>query len=357
MQHSKKYSLRLGVFITAALALFVIAIFFIGQKQKLFKSTIKITTIFNDVKGLKQGNQVRFTGIDVGTVLSTRIQSDTAVIVEMSIEESVTPFIKKNSIATIGTEGLMGSKIVIILPGTFDAPSIEKGDNLFSIEPVEIDDIMSEIKSSSEKITQVSENLISITNKINRGEGIFGKIFTDTSFMRNLDRTMKNTSRITKNLIEVSEKVKMGHGIVGKMFTDSVFSKELDSTSRNLNIISQNIEQITQKINDGQGVFGRLFADTSFTHNLYLTSLNLEESSKNLKEISTRMNYSNSVFNRLISDSALSDTLDILLYRLNQGVIEATEASEAIQNSGIIRMFSKDEKEKKEKSKKNDNQQ
>jgi phospholipid/cholesterol/gamma-HCH transport system substrate-binding protein len=348
MQNKGTDKIKLGVFVALAIGLLILAVYIVGRKQNLFKPTIKIYTVFKNVKGLNIGNNVRYSGIDIGNVLNMNILSDTTVYVELSIEKNVIRFIKKNSIATIGTEGLMGNKIVIILPGTPDKPHVSSGDELNSIEPIEIDDIMKEIKASSEKISKVSDNLIEITAKINRGEGILGELFTDNTLTNNFDKAGQNAVVITQSLKEISDKVNSGYGILGKMLTDTVFTRELETAGKNLNVISKNIRDVSDKINRGEGLFGRLFTDTSITHNLKSASINLEMTTRNLSEIVEKMNYSESVFNKLISDSAFVDSVDITMQRLNKGIIEATEASEAIQRSGLIRMFSKKKKLKSE---------
>lgn len=347
MQKPRKNIIRVGLFITVAFVLFIIAILLIGREQNLFRPNVRITTVFSNVKGLKVGNNVRFSGINVGTVINMNIYSDTVVVVDMSIDRSVTKFIKKNSMATIGNEGLMGNKLINILPGTPESPSIEQGDRLGSVEAIEIDDILLEIKKSSENISVVSSNLIDITDKINRGEGMFGKIFTDTTLTRNLDKTSYNAARISSNILDLSNRLNEGHGILGKMFADTLFSVELDSFTQSLGMISDNIIQITEKINKGEGIFGRLFTDTTLTNNLYTTSLYLKYVSENLMEVSYKLNTEDNVLNKFIADTTFTDSLEVMINRLNQGILEATEASEAIQRSGIIRMFSKKEKEEK----------
>ena len=112
MPENKYNSLRIGFFIFIGFLLFVAAILILGRKRNMFKPTINISTVFRDVRGLKVGNNVRFTGIEVGTIVAITILSDTAVNVEMSMERQVIPYIKKNSVATIGNDGLMGNKIV-----------------------------------------------------------------------------------------------------------------------------------------------------------------------------------------------------------------------------------------------------
>jgi phospholipid/cholesterol/gamma-HCH transport system substrate-binding protein len=102
------------MFIAGGVLLFIVIIYLIGGKQNLFTSSMKITTVFTDVKGLQEGANVRFTGIDVGAVNKLDILTDSTVLVEISLDRKVTQFIKKDSRATIASQGLMGNKLVII---------------------------------------------------------------------------------------------------------------------------------------------------------------------------------------------------------------------------------------------------
>jgi len=344
MKKSRKNTVRLGIYIASGIVLFIVAIYIIGSSKNLFQVNVKVTALFEDVKGLKVGANIRFTGIDVGTVTKTVILSDSAVMVELAIQDKVTPFIKKGTVATIASEGLMGSKIIVLLPGSPDEESIEKGDVLATMEAVEIDDILREIKVSSERISEVSYNLIDITDKMNRGEGIFGKIFTDTAFAYNL-------SQSSKNLEEISDRVNRGEGLIGRLFADTLFSNNLDSAAMSMADISTNLEDITDKINRGEGVFGSLFTDTTLTSNIYAASQSLNSSSKNLEEltagmieITDKINHGQGAINKLLVDSVFADSLDITLHQLNKTIIEVEEASAALQRSGLVRAFSKKDK-------------
>lgn len=356
MKLKKQDSLRLGVFITGGLVLFIIAIYIIGRERNLFGSNFKVSAIFSDVKGLKAGNNVRYSGIDVGTVSDIYIISDSTVRVDLLLETNVKEFIKVDSKATIGTEGLMGNKVVNILPGSPDSSSIKSNSVLQTIPAIEIDDIMSSIKFSSENISIVSENLVDITNKINRGEGIFGKIFTDTTFTKNIDITSDNISRITGDLAQISSKLQQGEGIIGRMLADSAFSNNLNYSSDKILEVSNNLADITKKINQGAGIFGQLFVDTAssarllkLSQDLTKTSRNASEISENLVEITEKINTGEGTINKLLTDSVFADSLQIALRKLNRSLDNVSEAADAIERSWIIRVFSKKKKKNKNK--------
>lgn len=342
----------MGIFVTLGLSIFILAIYLVGTKENLFGSPVTIAAIFEDVQGLREGDNVRLSGIDIGTVNSLSFMKDNRVFIQMNLEADQVMYVKKDSRVTIGSEGLMGSKVVMILPGSIDAGPIAENDTLASVEQVDIDDILIEVNKSSENIAIVSNELISITQKINRGDGIFGKIFTDTTLTQNLDDATRNISYITENLYSLSQKVSSGQGIVGKLFADTSLTQEIGSAGQNIDEITNNLREITEKINKGEGVFGRMFTDTSLTRNLYQSSTNLQETTKSLMLLTEKLNNDSSALSLLIDDPVFADSLQILLDRLNKGVVEATDAADAVQRSGLIRLFSKKKEKEKEQQKK-----
>lgn len=350
MKNRHKKSIVVGLFVTLALIIFLFAIYLVGKKENIFGSNVSVAAIFHDVKGLREGDKVRLSGIDIGTVSGLWFMDDNRVIVQMNLEEDAIQYVRRDARATIANEGLMGSKVVIILPGGLNTEPVHPMDTLHTVEQVDIDEIMSEVKKSSENITVVTGELITITQKINRGDGMFGKIFTDTTFSRNLVQTSRNINEISGNINEISEKVSNGQGIMGKLFADTLLTGQIDSASQSLNQVATNLMEITNRINQGQGVFGRLFTDTSLTSNLYRSSRNMEAITRNLQDFTATLNTDSSALQLFISDDAFADSLQNLLNRLEVGIDEATKAAESIQRSGLIRMFSKDPDKKEKKN-------
>ena len=132
----KSGKIKLGLFVIIGTLFFVASMYFIGDKQNLFGSTFKIKSIFNNVNGLQKGNNVRFLGIDVGTVNKIEIINDTSILVTMIIKEESRAFIKKNSISTIGTDGLMGNKLINITPKNSSSQVVNEGDTLVTLSEI-----------------------------------------------------------------------------------------------------------------------------------------------------------------------------------------------------------------------------
>jgi phospholipid/cholesterol/gamma-HCH transport system substrate-binding protein len=130
--HSQKFKFRLGLFVAVGLALFVLAIFIIGRQKNLFNPVNRLTTTFSNVSGLQVGNNVRFSGINVGTVNDIVIVNDTTVKVDLMINQDVWQFIKTDCKVILGSEGIIGDKLIVITQGSSDAALLKDGQSLVS---------------------------------------------------------------------------------------------------------------------------------------------------------------------------------------------------------------------------------
>jgi len=190
MKKNSKDSIRLGIFVTLGLLLLIVGIYFIGKKQQMFNSTIQVSAVFKDISGLVVGNNVRFSGINIGVIDNIEIIADTAVRVDMSIDSKTTKFIKKDARAIIGSDGLIGNKILIILPGTSGKKPLKDKDYLATTAGVSIDDILQNLEVSSTNAALITEDLSVIMNNIRLGKGTVGKLFMDTAFAEDIDQTL-----------------------------------------------------------------------------------------------------------------------------------------------------------------------
>jgi len=188
----------LGVFVSIGLVLFVVAIYFIGERQQLFRNTFDINAVFKNVQGLQIGNNVRFSGIDVGIVNNIAQVTDTTVKVELQIEKSSQKFIKRDAKASIGSDGLMGNKIILIAPGTSNESEIQDNNYIQTIAPIDLDEVFASLKTTSDNAASITTDLASIAKNIKDGKGTIGMLFTDTVFARNLGGAVVNIKQGAK---------------------------------------------------------------------------------------------------------------------------------------------------------------
>lgn len=205
---SPKFKVRLGLFVIVGIGLFVLAIFVIGKQKNLFDPVFMLSTKFNNVSGLQVGNTVRFSGINVGTVDNIKIVNDTTVQVNMLIQKEVQKFIKIDSEAAIGSEGIIGDRILTISNGKPDSKVVEDGQVLASNEPVETDAIMQSLEITAGNAAIASEDISEILYKINNGDGTLGRLINDEGIANNLDATIGNLKTSSKKLDENMEAAK-----------------------------------------------------------------------------------------------------------------------------------------------------
>jgi phospholipid/cholesterol/gamma-HCH transport system substrate-binding protein len=206
--HTDQFKLRLGIFVAGGLALFVFAIFIIGKQQNLFNPVYSLNSTFYNVSGLQVGNNIRFSGINIGTVGNIVIINDSTVRVDMSVKKEVQQFIKSDSEVAIGSEGLIGDRLLIITQGSSDAPLASEGQHLESKEPVETDAIMESLQVTAGNAEIISQQLAEVMMKINDGNGTLGRLIQDTTIAENLNQTIVNLKKSTRGLGENMEAAK-----------------------------------------------------------------------------------------------------------------------------------------------------
>lgn len=202
------YKIKLGIFVSLGLLILFIIIFFIGTNQNLFSSKFKIHANFSNVSGLQVGGQVRFSGISVGTIENIEIINDSTVKVIASIDEDVKKFIKKDSKASIASEGVIGDRILTISQGSTNSPMVKDGTKIQSAEPVEFDQILSSIQTTAENAEIITGEMAILMTEINNGEGTIGRLMNDEGMAADLDKTMENLRKSTKGLEENMEAAK-----------------------------------------------------------------------------------------------------------------------------------------------------
>jgi phospholipid/cholesterol/gamma-HCH transport system substrate-binding protein len=200
--HTTKFKVRLGLFIIGGLMVFLIAIFIIGKQKNLFVPVFKLTTSFHNVSGLQVGNNIRFSGINVGTVDNIEIVNDTTVRVDLLIQKDVQRFIKADCQAAIGSAGIIGDRVLVITQGSYDASIAKDGQYIESKEPVEPDAIMASLQTSADNTAVISYNLAEIMIKINGGKGTLGRLIQDSTIAENINSTIVNLKSSSKGLDE-----------------------------------------------------------------------------------------------------------------------------------------------------------
>ena len=267
MKKNSANKIKLGIFVSLGLVVLILAIYYIGEKQLLFQSTFRLTGVFTDVGGLQPGNNVRLSGISIGTVESISLISDTTVRVEIVIDESSRKFIKKDAVATIGSEGLIGNKVLVINPGTGGKKSIENNDVIQTAQPIDVDDIMVSLKTTIDNTAIITGDLAKISTNIESGKGTIGRLMMDPTWRENIQSTIINLKDGSEKFVVFMDKSQEIDNIL------LALNSNIDSTSA----VIQDLSKITSNIEAGEGVVGKLLMDQSMGQNLDSTLINLKK--------------------------------------------------------------------------------
>ncbi len=297
MEKTTSQKIRLGFFVIIGLLLFILAIYFVGSKQKMFGKTNHLEAVFNNVNGLQLGNNVRYSGINVGTVLGIEMDNDTIIRVDMIIDKAIFPFIKKDAIATISSDGLVGNMIVNILPGKGIQPSVEPGDKIRSQNKVRTEDILNTLSVTNVNTSKLSFDLLKITKQINEGKGTIGALINDTLMAKDLKETMKylkttgkGTAESIAELKKVIQSLDKKDNVIGVIKDTAVANKiknvvnNLDQSTKEINKVITNLNTTIGNAKDGKGAINYLSNDPKLVTKIDSTITNINQASFRLNE-------------------------------------------------------------------------
>ena len=290
-------NIRLGSFVVAGVAFTVLMLYMIGSSRNLFSSNFEISATFNNVNGLLPGNNVRLSGIDVGTVKRIVVTSDSTVQVFMIINKKMRKFIRKNSIASVGTDGLMGSKLVNINSVIGSSSYVSSGDTLKSLRPIESDEMLRTLNTTNLNLARITTDMRMITNKLNRSESLWS-ILQDSvvaedlkSAIRHLESATEGTDNAAVEINQLLTEARAGKGIVGTLLSDTAVSQEFRSTlsdvrtaGRKIQLAAEGLQQMTDRFKQGKGTIDLLLVDTSFRNEISKSMQNIRSASEKLDE-------------------------------------------------------------------------
>ena len=276
----------------------VVALYFIGNRQNLLGSNIRLYAEFSNVNGLQAGNNVRYSGIDVGTVNRIRMTSDTLILVEMIVRESESQFIRKDAVATIGSDGLVGNMIINILPRPGNQESVVSGDTIATYSRIGADDMLTTLNVTNENAALLTADLLKITTELLEGKGTLGMLINDTVMAAELKRTMielrkasTGANRAIAELNQLVGSIKDNESVAGVLLTDSVSGAQmkriisnLESTSEQIGIIGHNLDSIVSDFRSGEGAYQYLTQDPDAAMRIDSTLINIQQSSEKFNE-------------------------------------------------------------------------
>ena len=272
----------------------IVALYMIGDRQNMFTNNLEIRAHFKNVSGLMEGNSVRYGGLDVGAVKEVYIANDSEIVVEMIIDKKANRYIKDNVTATIGTDGLMGNRIINLLPGEGTARPLDDGTRIAVQNPLETDEMMRDFSSTGKNIKSITENLTAITDKLRENNALW-TLLADTVIPQDLKKSMMSIRDISRNAVNVTSDLRNfsskldQQGNLASVITDTAMGAKVNNIfmslqhlSDSLNLVTKNMNEITAKINGGSGTASMLLNDSAFAKNVNESIENIKLSAAEL---------------------------------------------------------------------------
>jgi len=227
MKRQTYMEVAVGMFILVGLALAMVFVLSIAERQHIFVKRMWLYATFDDVGGLRSGSPVFLSGVEAGTVNSLSFTEKNQVTVALRVQASYMNRIKSDSVATIGTVGLLGDKSIEISVGSADAPAVSVGASLRTVPPISINRLVDGLEPVKNRLEEVLTNLSEITEELaqdreaigrtingaaeaiehlNSGEGTIGKLFKDERFYQDLLKTVNSSKKAAVAIEEMASR-------------------------------------------------------------------------------------------------------------------------------------------------------
>lgn len=297
MKTSNTQKFNLGLFVVITTIILVFALYFIGKKQNLFGNTFRISAVFNNVNGLILGNNVRYSGINIGTVKNIVMINDSTICVDMVIEDKMLQHMKKNAVAAVGSDGLVGSMVINIVPGKEVSEALKPGDTIQSYNKTSTTDMLETLNTTNDNAAKLTSDLLKITSAIKEGRGTIGMLIEDAEMATDVKKTVENlktasvnTSATVIELKKIITAINYEESMAAVLLSDTVSANKmksiidnLEKTSNGINAVITNLNEVVLEVKNGEGTLNYMVNDTVLVNNI-------DETMKNIKEGSIRLN-------------------------------------------------------------------
>ena len=355
---------RVGVFVLVALAVFLGLVYALGARARLFEAHYKIHADFTEVGGLVEGATVRLAGVQIGRVTGVHLPGEPGgkVRADLTIARRYSDRIRKNSIARIETQGLLGDKIVEITVGHATAPPVAPGEVLAARDPADFGRVIAAgaetakdvgalaaaLRETAEKVNQskLIEDAATTVNKLGRvvdqvehGRGwAHALVYEEPLALRRLNELIATTQTLV-------ERVEKGQGAAGVLVSPEstasakrfvaamdrisgmveqperepgllpglLFDPKYRPVLEDLRMVAHNLREVSDCLAGGRGTLGSLVADSGGEGELKPTLQDLRAAVANLKAISQKINEGEGTVGALIADPAIYERLVTIL--------------------------------------------
>jgi phospholipid/cholesterol/gamma-HCH transport system substrate-binding protein len=290
-----RHAVVVGLFIFIGLIFLLGGILMVGNLRDTFKNKMEVVSLFDDVNGLKNGNNVWFSGVKIGTVSNLRFYGKSQVEVSMNIEKKAQQYIRKDAKVKISSDGFIGNKILVIYGGTSRSAEVHEGDTLVVEKTFSTEDMINMLQENNKNVLAITTDFKIISEKLAAGEGTIGKLLNDNSVYSNINAataSLQNASgkvqQLISSLIIFSSGLNKKGTLANELTTDTVVFNSVKASVLQIQRIADTatlfITNLKQMADNPNTSIGLLLHDEKSGARLKETIKNLESSSEKLDE-------------------------------------------------------------------------
>jgi phospholipid/cholesterol/gamma-HCH transport system substrate-binding protein len=349
MSRETAASRRVGLFVLVALALGAATVFVLGDRQNLFVRKNQYRLRFESANGLAEGSMVQLDGVRVGTVARIVLPADTGekmLEVGISVDSRYAQRIREDSQARIKTLGLLGDKYLELTSGTPAAEVIPKGGEIPAAPTTNVDRLAETGEDVVESIGLMAHQLTSILGRIERGEGLLGKMILDKetgeSVTTDINATLASIRKtvegledrqgavgrllhdreLADRLVSAVERLDTvlgsaasGKGALPALLTDEATKQRMDKILANLDSATERLAKVAEGLDgDSDALAAKLIHDQEYGRKI---AQELEATLTNLREVAEKINRGDGSVSRLINDETLVRAIEDVIIGVN----------------------------------------
>lgn len=301
MQEPTIKNIKLGVFVVAGLLLMILLLYLIGINRNIFGSHYELRTSFSQVNGLEVGNNVRFAGINAGTVDDIEMIDDSTIEVTMLMNKKFKGIIRTNAEASISTDGLVGNKIINIIAGKGMATAANSGDFIFSKKNTDTEEMIRTLSVSNENVRKITDSLLLLISAVKNSGNM--KYFTEdisiqhhfSNTLKMLDNSMTHFQKSSMQIQDIIQDIEAGKGNIGQLIKDTLVVSDLKHTIQTIHQSAENLSAlidttektiilVKQKLNANNNTIGKFLNDTTMSNDMAEAIRHINLSAKHFDE-------------------------------------------------------------------------
>jgi phospholipid/cholesterol/gamma-HCH transport system substrate-binding protein len=307
--------LRVGIFVLLSIVILIFLILNSSGDLNPFSKKLHLKARFSDANGLREGSEVRLSGVRVGKVDKitllppstepTAQRVEALMVINGTIDgRPATERIREDSTAQQGSPSLLGNEMLInISPGTALAAPVKDYAILRSSSSNTVNDFATSGTEVAQRLSKLSEQLSAMVKDVQEGKGTVGRLFSDEALYNNLNATVREVE-------DLMQAIRSGNGTAGRFVNDPALYN-------NANDIAVQLKQIANDLRAGRGTAGKLLTNDELYLRINRTADRLDRSVDQINGMITEINAGRGTLGKLIKDEAIYNDARAAIARFN----------------------------------------